>query len=218
MWQLILKADVEFFDKEQSKTMKDTFGFYDWNSDTIYLNLQGIWHDLKQKSKRYGSNFIIKPEITDGRLINELLKVLNHELFHAGVQSAIEEKLESFIISIENKRGSKFETYMRTHFKNVLNDTIGMIWQEVGVRIHQEGLPAWKAIVSVLGKKSSYLKTLKEKLREMEFFAEMVDDSLFSNINDYILNLTKEIINDMTNKLDKQIKWAIKDIGNTDTI
>ena len=49
MWELILKADVEFFSKDAAKKRPDMLGYYDIATDTIYLNHFTVFKELKER-------------------------------------------------------------------------------------------------------------------------------------------------------------------------
>ena len=147
MWELILKADVEFFSKDAAKKRPDMLGYYDIATDTIYLTHFAVFKELKEK----------QVNVSDVSIINRIMAVLNHETFHAAVLPSLREHIRQFVANELTKDEKMIKT-----LEKILINTMGHIWQEIGVRVYQEGQHPDQAIANVLRAGSGYRERIKE--------------------------------------------------------
>ena len=84
------------------------------------------------------------------------------------------------------------------------HSTVGIIWQEIGVRIHQEGKSTLRAIREVLAEGSTYYKELKNRVRDLEFIIQ--NDELIKIIFSDIKDFTKEVMQTIQDNLNEKIK------------
>lgn len=197
MWKLILKADVEFFDKEAAKNRSDMLGYYEVTNDTIYLNHWAIFQEVKKKNVK----------ISEATVINRIMAVLSHETFHAAVHPHLEDHIEEFI----RKNITDIEEIVE-NMKQMLLNTMGHIWQEVGVRIYQEGQHPDQAIVNVIHKDSGYRKKINDAMKEYKFFAEDYKKKTGENIYVSIVEFVDEFITDNIQKMLEKLNHRIKNL------
>jgi hypothetical protein len=198
MWELILKADVEFFDKEAAKKLPDTLGYYEHATDTIYLNQFAIFEELKRKNVK----------VSDVSVINRIIAVLNHEIFHAAAHPVLKEHIRQFI-----KKNITTNENMVGTLEHMLINTIGIIWQEVGVRVYQEGQHPDQAIANVLRADGGYRKKIQDNIRELEYFAsveamrgENIYVAMVKFVEDYVVKSIKAMLEKLKVRLNETIK------------
>ena len=92
--------------------------------------------------------------------------------------------------------------------------TIGIIWQEIGVRVYQEGQHPDQAIANVLKADGSYRKKIQEYIRELKYFAlargigwgENTYYYMVKFVEDYVFNSIKTMLDKLQRRLDEAIK------------
>lgn len=201
LWELILKADVEFFSKDAAKKRPDMLGYYDIATDTIYLNHFAVFKELKER----------QVNVSDVSIINRIMAVLNHETFHAAVLPSLEQHVRQYVW----KNITKDKNMIKV-FEKILISTIGHIWQEIGVRVYQEGQHPDQAIANVLRAGSGYRERIKENMREYEYFAKeykkRTGSSVYLAVVEFVDGYITESIKAMLGKLQGRLDEAIKQI------
>jgi len=202
---------VNFFDKEAAKNRPDMLGYYDPLDDTIYLNHWAIFDEVKKKNIK----------ISEATLINRIMAVLNHETFHAAVHPHLEDHLRQFLREnlIENKEVGVPDDMKRSLEKTMqkmLINTIGHIWQEIGVRIHQEGQHPDQAIINVLHEGSGYRGKISAAMKEYQFFAEdkkKKGDRFWVLIVEFVDEFITDNIKLMLEKLNTRLRTVLDSIS-----
>ena len=139
------------------------------------------------------------------------MAVLNHEMFHAAVLPSLKEHIRQFI-----KENLTTNEVMIKILEKILISTMGHIWQEIGVRVYQEGQHPDQAIANVLRAGGGYRRTIEGNMREFKYFAEEYKkrkgSDLYVDIVDFVDEYITESIDLMVKKLQHRLSQVIKEI------